>query len=451
MVEHQQQSPSSLKDNEINPILEGIPKLTFHTHVNELMVLCETIIDFENLKENGFDFSETLDLQGWKTFFERLIGPLYLVLVKQFWVHATTEKETITSYIMNRKIVITKKSIADLISHDGKGKRIHNAKINARREVIIDPVIFKEETNFEDDKGPNAKDLTRYLRVWFKIILDCIHHISNTNNSDYINTHQKLMIFYLEKGVKLGLPSIMFKFMRDSIRESRTGGSSNKTKSKFIPNGRLIFEILVENGLVDDIQVNGLTDELVNDAGKVLWGKNMKSMGLISRIQWPNFILSKDDTCGIRNPIDNYPIFTKINPLEVLMAYLESCLRDGINPMVDPFNLPETYPDIHGKTKKGSKGEKPSSPQKKKIVIFLDEDEVPLSERQKTRFRRILMELSSYLQELTILRLVSSQLITFNLLLILLFLKGSYQSNLLLHMNLLFLNLSHLHHLQQPL
>ena len=63
--------------------------------------------------------------------------------VKQFWVHATAEKETITSYVMNRKIVIIEKSIADLIDHGGKGKRVHSATITAKRDVVISPVIFK--------------------------------------------------------------------------------------------------------------------------------------------------------------------------------------------------------------------------------------------------------------------------------------------------------------------
>lgn len=59
-------------------------------------------------------------------------------------------------------------------------------------------------------------------------------------------------------------------------------------------------------------------------------------------------------------------------------------MKDGIDPMVDPFNIPKTYPDIHGKRKKESIGEGSSRPQKKKVVVFLDEDEAPLSERQKT-------------------------------------------------------------------
>lgn len=107
-------------------------------------------------------------------------------------------------------------------------------------------------------------------------------------------------------------------------------------------------------------------------------------MGIISRNQRPNLILSKDDICGTRNPIDDYPIFTKVDPPQVLMAYLESCLKDGLGLLVDPFNLPETCPNVHGKRKKEFKGEGSSRAQKKtKIIVFLDEDEVPLSERQK--------------------------------------------------------------------
>lgn len=83
--------------------------------------------------------------------------------------------------------------------------------------------------------------------------------------------------------------------------------------------------------------------------------------------------------------VDNFPIFTKIDPREVLQYYLERCQKDGIDPLVDPFNLPETYPDVHGKRKKEYRGDGSSrSPKNKKIIIvLLDEDEMSLSENQK--------------------------------------------------------------------
>ncbi|KAI5444921.1 hypothetical protein KIW84_013267 [Lathyrus oleraceus] len=146
--------------------MEGIPELTLNTHVDELMVLCETTVDFENVKENGFDFFDTLAFQGWNSFFERLKGLVYPVLVKQFWVHATMVKETITAYVMNRKIVITENSIIDLISHNGKGKRVHNVKTNVKREANITFVIFKAGINLDDDKGP--KVYNKALKLFMK-------------------------------------------------------------------------------------------------------------------------------------------------------------------------------------------------------------------------------------------------------------------------------------------
>lgn len=65
----------------------------------------------------------------------------------------------------------------------------------------------------------------------------------------------------------MGLPAILFRFLRDSIRETRTGSSSKK--GNFISNGRIISDILVENGLFEDLLVSELTFELVKDAGKV--------------------------------------------------------------------------------------------------------------------------------------------------------------------------------------
>lgn len=74
------------------------------------------------------------------------------------------------------------------------------------------------------------------------------------------------MLFFLERGFKLALSAILFKFLRDSIRETRTGSKSKK--GRFISNGRLISDLLVKSGFMDNLLVSGLTKELVKDAGK---------------------------------------------------------------------------------------------------------------------------------------------------------------------------------------
>lgn len=231
------------------------------------MVLCETIVDFKNMKDNGSDFSKTLEFQGWKVFFERLTGSVYPVLVKQFWIHLVATKDIISSFVMNRKIVVSEKSNVDLISHNGCGKWVYNIKTDSRREAIVASIIFKEGKNLDEGKSPTAKDLSDKLSVWLKIILGCVHHRPNTNSSDYINTIQKYMSFFLEKWYKMELSAVLFKFLKDSIRETKTGSTSKK--GRYIPNGRLISDILVENGLVDELLISGLTEELVKDAGKI--------------------------------------------------------------------------------------------------------------------------------------------------------------------------------------
>lgn len=61
---------------------------TLLTPINQLEVLCETMVDFRSLAANGFDLCHAVEFQVWTKFFDRLIGPVYPILVKEFWIHA---------------------------------------------------------------------------------------------------------------------------------------------------------------------------------------------------------------------------------------------------------------------------------------------------------------------------------------------------------------------------
>lgn len=74
---------------------------------------------------------------------------------------------------------------------------------------MVASIIFKEGTKMDWFQGPSAKDLYDKLRVWFKIILGCIHHRPSANSYNYINTNQKYMSFFLKKWFKLALPDII--------------------------------------------------------------------------------------------------------------------------------------------------------------------------------------------------------------------------------------------------
>lgn len=63
-------------------MMEGILKISLSTQVDELESLYETIVDFDNLKQNGFDLSDDVVTQGWEVYFNSLKGPVYPTLVK---------------------------------------------------------------------------------------------------------------------------------------------------------------------------------------------------------------------------------------------------------------------------------------------------------------------------------------------------------------------------------
>lgn len=57
---------------------------TLLTPINNLEVLCEIMVDFKILTENGFDLLPAVEFQGCSKFFDRLIGQVYPHLVKEF-------------------------------------------------------------------------------------------------------------------------------------------------------------------------------------------------------------------------------------------------------------------------------------------------------------------------------------------------------------------------------
>lgn len=100
--------------------------------------------------------------------------------------------------------------------------------------------------------------------MWLKIIMETIHCRPTSNSSDYINTDQKCILYCLHKGLKLNLPSLLFKYLKDSVRDTRN----------YIPLGRLISEVLIESCLVDHPISLNMMEDVTMDVGKPLNAKN---------------------------------------------------------------------------------------------------------------------------------------------------------------------------------
>lgn len=65
--------------------LDCPPHINLATPFEKLEVLCELLVDFDNLKRNNVDLTEELEKQGWGNYFKRLYGHVYTFLVKELW------------------------------------------------------------------------------------------------------------------------------------------------------------------------------------------------------------------------------------------------------------------------------------------------------------------------------------------------------------------------------
>lgn len=206
------------------------------------------------------------------------------------------------------------------------GRRIYNINPKAKymsQEII--PTIFSQNPEGRTSKN---QELHQNSRVWLKIILGYIHPCPSSSSSDYVNTYKKCILYCLHKGLKLNLPYLLFKYLRDSVRDTR----SNMKPRNYIPLGRLILDVLIESGLVDHLISLNLMEDIIMDVGKPLNGRNLKSMGLIDKVCIKPFTNTSWEALKDHRERENEMyLFSKIDPLEVIVCYLQDLEAQGID------------------------------------------------------------------------------------------------------------------------
>ncbi|KAI5402748.1 hypothetical protein KIW84_050378 [Lathyrus oleraceus] len=320
--------------------MEREQHINLSTPFEGLDVLCESLVDFENLRRNGVDLTEDLHKQGWETYFNRLYGPIYPLLVKEFWRCADADDQFIVSFVLGVKIVITEASIASLLNMEkAGGKRIYNIPPRSKRITeVINPTIFK--ANVEGNPSKN-KELHQNLRVWLKIILGTIHHRPASNSSDYINADQKCILYCIQKGIPINLPVLLFRYLRDSVRETR----NNMKPRSYIPLGRLLSDIFIEHGLVDALEKTRCMDDLAIDVGKPLNAKNLRSMGIIKDIRVkPTMEVTWEALKDQRKMPHGLERFFKNEPRDAIAIYLQDRLDEGID--ISDFRLEDCLDSV---------------------------------------------------------------------------------------------------------
>src|ERR1044072_1222322 len=322
--------PEIVVDNTHITMRDG--HVTCNLTPDKLQCLREHRVNFTNIMEHGFDLWEEVLFQGWETYFNKLNVPVYVNLVKEFWKQADFDTYHVVLHVLGKRIIITEKTIAQLLGPNHReGIRI-NGRENKSKFIstVVNKMIF---TDFDPAKSPSdykPKTLKPKIRIWHRILLGCINPRALTFSSDYINANQKCLLYHLQNKDKLCLPAILFLYLRESIQKSRTTANESKKIITYIPIGRLITDILVENDLVRYLREEAqYPEDLTASVGDVLMAKNLKNMGIIEEvISEP--VLEKDEVVlTISQLIDNFPPFTKQDNPEAIAHYIFMMKEEG--------------------------------------------------------------------------------------------------------------------------
>src|ERR1044072_5544409 len=262
-------------------------RITCYIPPNNLLCLVEHRADLVNLFQNDVSLYEDIHSQEWEIFFSRLRGPTYPALVKEFWKMAECDRHHIVSHECGKRVIITKKSIGELLGLDHReGIRIYGRD---EKDEFIDKVINKEIfRDFEPTKPASeykSISLVPKLRIWFQILLTCINPKPLNPHPEHLNADQKYFLYHLKNKDKLCLPAILFLHLKYSIQDSRTTVDNDKEKILYIPSGRIISKILMKNGVIELLKNEAQTSiDLTPVFGDTFNANNLKSMGILEEI-----------------------------------------------------------------------------------------------------------------------------------------------------------------------
>src|ERR1044072_8274449 len=285
------------------------------------------------------------------------------------------------SHVLGRRIIITEESIALLLGlPQSEGLRVQWKEKDMPKGAInlLHKELYSDYSQEKPRKEYKVKTLLPKFRAWHMITLECINPRPPNSSDDYINGNQKYMLHCLIKHKKLFLPFIISQYLRHMIIKSRatTAGESKKLPH-YIPFGRILSDILVENGLVNDLRDAQCTEDLVATSGDTLEARNLKKMGILEKITVDPVPEDPKDVLEKRMIVDGYPIWTKLDSPVALALHIYTMQQEGLDTSSFRYeDLPDCPPDVKmpkGKKKKRkSEGEapkqkKPKKPKKDKV------------------------------------------------------------------------------------
>src|SRR4051812_24303460 len=369
---------------------EYAPLKTCLIPTKELEVLCESAVDINNLKANGFQCDARIFEQGWSKYLDRLVGPIYPELVKDFWVHATVTPTAIISFVLGHEVVITEKLIRKLYNLDDE-EGWSGLQPNT---VDWTPVEKQISTVFGIDSH-NTGTLRPFYKAWAEIILGSLHHRKRMLSSSYISPTHKYTLFCIGKKIEINISHILFENLKTSIFESR-----EEERAKYphiprttIPFGRMISDILIESKVVDSIIKFNASHFLGVIQGPIFNGVDLFRLELIKNV--PFVCTSFPDILSRRIAVEGFISLFHKELDQVVKLYLEDCVRkqSDVDPAWIRGRVLPSKVDILKKDKRERqarlkrKAQEDEAERAKKLRVTYDPDKVDSSERRNKRIR----------------------------------------------------------------
>src|SRR3954462_6842748 len=299
-------------NQELTPVVAcSIPK-------NELEVLCELMVDFDNIEEHQFHLKEDIIFQGWTSLFAEFVGPVYPDLVKEFWAHAVVAPKSILSFVHGKFVVITENILRvmfDLKNPEGAFEFDQRADLGDVLSTLYPNV----------KKTKSVKDLRDVYKIWTKILLGCFYHRKGTHAADFINNEQKYILYCIATKKKVDVIYIIFNHMWNVVRDSRN--AFRVKNCTIIPFGRIITNLLVHSKIVENLETEGTIKDLAVTTGSCLNALTLRKMKVIDTI-----IKTPQPLSGTRSRRDpvlaDFETFFRSEVPVVRTRYLKSLKED---------------------------------------------------------------------------------------------------------------------------
>src|SRR6266487_711177 len=279
---------------------------TMNLRFEESKLVMERPIDFEALKVNGHDYKEFFIAQGWGHYLDMLNGPIYSNLVFDLWrksevvtladanaelqslinqnpsankgksreelgLRKFTETE-IRSSVGGFQVILTRSNLAKMLNLPNTGNiRLYTAA-SGRKSVYLDDIA---RLCFKDQKLSNkVSHLNDRAKVFAKILFSSV--LPRDTGSDSLNWDQRHFIYFLSTKRKMNLPAYLFQHLCETICEAQKFDNP----SKLISHPRLLSFIFEQLGLPDRFMFAGVSDDLEQVRGPILYAKVLVNLRL---------------------------------------------------------------------------------------------------------------------------------------------------------------------------